>query len=358
MVRGDGTLLGMTYRREEQVVAWHQHKIGGVSGSATITVTDYANIIVGTKLVLTKSDGTSVTFTSEASSGDAPAETLGWRPNESNDTTADNIYTAINAHADFTVANPAANVVTVTETTRAGVGYLSISTQDKVRLAVTSESIALVESIASIPGTSEDELWMIVQRRVNGSTVRFIEYIKSFDFGSDIEDAFYIDSGLSYDGAAATTLSGLTHLEGESVAVVTNGSSHSNKTVSSGAITLDRSTTKAHVGLNFNSTLKTMRIEAGATDGTAQGKIKRIDNINLRLYRSVNALIGGATDTLDRIPFRSAADSMDTAVPLFSGDKELEMPTGYDQAGYVVVRQDLPLPMTVIAIHARVQTYD
>ena len=101
-----------------------------------------------------------------------------------------------------------------------------------------------------------------------------------------------------------------------------------------------------------------MRIEAGSTIGTAQGQIKRIDEVNLRLYRSVNALVGGSTANLDRIPFRSGADAMDVAIPMFNGDKEIEMPVGYDQDGYVVVRQDLPLPMTVIAIHARVQTYD
>ena len=116
--------------------------------------------------------------------------------------------------------------------------------------------------------------------------------------------------------------------------------------------------TKAHVGLNYASTLKTMRIEAGATDGTAQGKIKRIDDVVLRLYRSVNARVGASTTGLDRIPFRSGADEMDVAIPLFTGDVELEMPAGYDQDGYVIVQQDLPLPITLLAIFARVQTYD
>lgn len=121
------------------MVAWHQHRLGGVFGAATVTVTDYANIAVGTEIVVTKSDGTEVTFTSEAISGDAPSETNGWRPNESNDTTADNIYTAINAHADFTVANPAANVVTIRETLRAGVSPISVSSQDATRLATANE---------------------------------------------------------------------------------------------------------------------------------------------------------------------------------------------------------------------------
>ena len=57
--------------------------------------------------------------------------------------------------------------------------------------------------------------------------------------------------------------------------------------MSSGSVTLDRSVTKAHIGLSYNSTLQTMRIDAGGTEGTAQGKIKRIHDITLRLFRTV-----------------------------------------------------------------------
>ena len=101
-----------------------------------------------------------------------------------------------------------------------------------------------------------------------------------------------------------------------------------------------------------------MRLEAGSTDGTAQGKIKRIDEVTARFFRTVNAQVGGNTATLDRIPFRSGADAMDVAIPLFDGDKEIEFPSGFDQDSFVVVRQDLPLPMTIIAVFARVQTFD
>ena len=357
-VRNDGVLIGMTYRREEQVIAWHRHIIGGVSGNAQVTVTDFANIAVGTELKLTKSDGTVITFTSEAVSGDAPAETLGFRPNESNDTTADNIFTAVNAHADFTVENPSAAVVTIIETTRAGTGFLSIDSTDDVRLAVTSQSNALVESVATIPGDDEDEVWIVVQRTINGATKRYIEYMKAFDFGTDIEDAFFVDSGLTYTGTSATTLSGLSHLETENVHTLTNGATTNNETVASGAITIDIATTKAHVGLPFSSTLQTMRLEAGATDGTAQGKVKRIDEVTVRLFRTVNALVGGDLTTLDRISFRSGVDLMNIAVPLFDGDKQIELPSGFDQDGFVVVRQDLALPMTLIAVIARAQTFD
>ena len=78
----------------------------------------------------------------------------------------------------------------------------------------------------------------------------------------------------------------------------------------------------------------------------------------MRFFRTVNALVGGQETELDRIPFRSGADAMNVAIPLFDGDKEIEFPSGFDQDSFVVIRQDLPLPMTVIACFARVQTFD
>ena len=66
-VRDDGELIGLTYQREQQVTAWHRHIFGGRFGNATITVTDFANIANGTRVILTKADGTTTTFTSATS---------------------------------------------------------------------------------------------------------------------------------------------------------------------------------------------------------------------------------------------------------------------------------------------------
>ncbi len=182
-----------------------------------MTVSDYANLAVGTTLKFTKSDGTTVTFTSEAAGGSAPADTsLGFRPNESNNTTADNIFTRMNAHADFTVANPSAAIVTIEETNPSATGFLSCVSSDTTRLTTTNQTHALVESIATIPGDlNEDAVYMVVQRTINLGTKRYIEFFAPFDFGSSAEDAFFVDSGLSYTGTAATSMSGLNHLEGE-----------------------------------------------------------------------------------------------------------------------------------------------
>ena len=157
---------------------------------------------------------------------------------------------------------------------------------------------------------------------------------------------------------AALTLSGLTHLEGETVSILGDGSVHPDKTVSSGAVTLERYVTKAHAGLAYNSTLRTLRVDAGSRIGTSQGKIKRIHELTVRLRRSVGLKVGRNADNLDVVPFRSSATAMDSPIALFTGDKEIELGGNYDTDGQLTIRQDQPLPMNILAVYATLSTFD
>ena len=217
----------------------------------------------------------------------------------------------------------------------------------------------LVESIATLPGdNAEDELYMVVKRTIGGATKRYVERLKTFDFGEDSTEAFFVDSGLTYSGSATASLSGLHHLRGLSVKALINGATHADKTVSSGAITLDVNATNAAVGLGYTSRMQTLRLEAGSVDGTSQGKPKRIHSITLRLHKTVGIEVGSSTSEVDRIPFRSSANAMDQAVSLFTGDKEVEFRGGFEDDEQIVVRQTQPLPLTVLAIYPRMNTFD
>jgi hypothetical protein len=216
----------------------------------------------------------------------------------------------------------------------------------------------IVESITAIPSGAEDQVYLSVKRTIDGSTVRHIVYLKSLYFNDDVTDAFFVDSGLTYDGSATTTIKSLNHLEGETVTILADGAAHADKTVSNGTITLDRSASKVHVGYGYTSSLETLRMEAGAEDGIAQGKIKRIHGVTARFFQTVGAELGPDTANLDRLPFRDSSMAMDEAVPLFTGDKEISFPSGYDNDAKIVIRQTQPLPMTILAIMRRSNTFD
>ena len=220
---------------------------------------------------------------------------------------------------------------------------------------------SVVESIASISGDlNEDELWCIVKRTVNGATVRYVECFSDFDFDETTSTDFkFLDSHLSYSGSATTTLSGLSHLEGQTVSILADGSVHANKTVSSGAITLDRSVTKACVGLSYDSILQTMRIEGGSLEGTSQGKIKRISKVVLRLFETVGVKVGPSLSNLETIPFRTTSSNLSAPVnTLIEGDKEIEFNDDYNSDGHIFIKQDQPLPASILAIYPTLVTSD
>ena len=122
----------------------------------------------------------------------------------------------------------------------------------------------LVESIAIIEGASEDELWAVVRRTINGEVKRYIErmeplvVIDTGEGGADdweLPDSFLVDSGLSYRGSATASFSGLDHLEGETVVALADGVVETGLVVSGGAVTLSTAASVVHIGLNYNSDL-------------------------------------------------------------------------------------------------------
>jgi hypothetical protein len=219
---------------------------------------------------------------------------------------------------------------------------------------------AVCESVAALPTDNDEyQLWVIIKRTINGTTKRYVEYLHAFDFDeTDNTDFNFLDSQLVYSGSPVTSISGLSHLEGQTVAILADGATHPRKTVTSGSISLDRSASKVKVGLPYTSLLQTMRLDAGSQDGTSQGKTKRIFDITLRIYESIGIEVGPDLNNMERIPFRSSATLMDQAIPVFTGDKEIEFRGNYETDGYVYVRQDQPLPLTILSLYPRLVTND
>ncbi len=217
---------------------------------------------------------------------------------------------------------------------------------------------AKCKSVAVIDvDTAEDQVYVIVERTIDGGTKKYVEYLSTYDFNSSLTEFHFVDSGLAYSGSSTTTLSGLSHLEGQTVKVIVDGATHPDRVVSSGSISLERSATTAKVGLGFISTLQTMRLDEGFR-GTDQTKTKRIYDVTVRFFETVGAKVGPNETNLDEIPFRDSSASMTAPVPLFTGDKETEFPSDYGTDGFVLVKQEQALPMTILALYPRLETHD
>lgn len=222
---------------------------------------------------------------------------------------------------------------------------------------------AAVESFAVIPtpdGTGK-QLWAIIQRIIDGTPQRYVEILDpTWMRGTPIADAFYVDSGLTYSGTAATVIGGLDHLEGEEVVVNAAGIAVGPLTVTSGEITLPSAVTKAQVGLAYSAGLVPSKLEAGGADGPAQGKIKRVTTVVLRVDETGRGLFIGPTlaRASTEVVAMELAQEM-RAGRLFSGDSRPQpWPGGYEQGGRIAVRHTTPLPCTLLAIGPKVTVQD
>ncbi len=209
-----------------------------------------------------------------------------------------------------------------------------------------------VEGVTSIYSqiNKRDELWAVIKRTVNGQERRYIEVMEG-DFNGQIKDAFYVDSGLTYEGALTTKVEGLHHLAGRTISILADGAVHTDTTVAQdGSIILTRPASKIHAGLSYNSIVQPMRLEGGSERGTSQTKRQRITKVAVRFHNTLGGKIGPDSNHMESIHFRSPATPMGQSVGAFSGDKSVIFPKGWNRNGLLTVKQDQPLPMTILLI--------
>jgi hypothetical protein len=328
----DGTLIGLTYQRDQKVVGWHRHVLGGTSDAAgTQAAVESVAVIPGTTdnevwvSVKRYINGATVRYVERLKEGlDATASSEDSFFVDSG-LTLDSSQTISGA----TQANPV--VLTITGHTFSNGEYID------VRNVAGMTELNGKRFIVANSATNSVEL-----TDVNGNNIDGTGYTA------------YVSGGTARE--AVTSISGLDHLEGETVTILGNGAVQADQTVSSGAITLQYRASIVHAGLGYISELETQRLEAGSKNGTAQGKIKRIHEILIRLYRSLGIEVGRRDGNIDQIPFRDSADSMDSGPALFSGDLRVDFSEGFDRKGTVYLRQQQPLPLTVLGIFAHVTT--
>lgn len=141
-------------------------------------------------------------------------------------------------------------------------------------------------------------------------------------------------------------ISGLEHLEGETVKVTSSGSVVGTETVVNGSITISSDVFTYQVGLPYKMKVRTMRLSVPQDTGTLQSKIKRIDNTTSRHIRSSGGKAGveyEGTEYLTDLETEFSTDSADN-----TPDTRLTK-GGFNEDAYTVVTSDEPLPFTLLA---------
>lgn len=202
------------------------------------------------------------------------------------------------------------------------------------------------ESVATIPVADGEEVWAIVRRTVNGSTVRYIERFDA-DLGTDAAI-----TGTHATGAATWT--GLSHLDGKEVDILADGVVMQRMTVTGGQITLGRTAKAVEIGLPYTTTIETLTPELAGGTGSAQGNSMRIAEVTLRFHETTGCELNGQV-----IPFRNFGLAvLDAPAPLFTGDHRVEK-LGWERgAATLVIQQKQPLPFHLLAVIKKLTVND
>jgi len=203
------------------------------------------------------------------------------------------------------------------------------------------ESVAVISS-----GDDEDEVWVVVDRDAG----TYIEQFQPRDWGTDQDDAWFVDSGLDYDSTATTSFSGLDHLEGETVSVWADGIVLSDEVVASGDITIDVSSERVISGLPFTAKLETLPIRADPADYAMNKKIKRLW---IDFYKTGDCKYGnGADSDLQQLYFYDGA-TLEARYDMFTSDSKLRQflfPYSGMRKQTVYLQSSKPVPLGVRAI--------
>ncbi len=210
------------------------------------------------------------------------------------------------------------------------------------------------ESVTVIPDTTEDEVWVTVNRQIESTDARYVEQFQPQDWGSDDNDAWFVDSGISYDDTETDSFTGADHLDGETVSIYADLLIESTEVVVAGAFTIDNAAERVLAGLPFTSKLETMPIVIDPQDKAANKKVKRVW---FDLYKTGAMEYGnGADSVLTTVLFFDNSliiDPAETATDFHTSrirPLDFRWVYGSTKKQSVYVESDQPMPLTIRSI--------
>jgi hypothetical protein len=214
---------------------------------------------------------------------------------------------------------------------------------------------ALFESVATIYGEdgNADEVWLTVNRDGTRAFERLDPQSYAKLEAGTVESMIYLDSSITVENdPASTAVSGLDHLEGETVSILADGAVQPSKVVSSGAITLDTAAETVIVGLPYVSILQPSKIEVAGENGTSQGKTFVCKKVHLNLWKTYGAQFADNPNSTEwfNVQGRSTDTLLGEPEPLFTGLAEITNLGNYREGVDFTLRQTLPLPCNVLAM--------
>lgn len=202
------------------------------------------------------------------------------------------------------------------------------------------------EQLCVVPEANRDALYVIVKRTIGGVDKRYIERLESREIVTFDVDSFFVDSGLSYSGAAATNFSGLGHLEGKTVVACGDGARVGTTfVVTGGAVTLPAAKTNVHIGLPITAQLETLDLDVAGANIRDKQKLVKAATVLID-ESAIGFMVGPASDKL--VPSR--LHPWETAAKSNTAPIDVPIDATWDKPGRVFIEHTDPLPLTVLGV--------
>lgn len=224
----------------------------------------------------------------------------------------------------------------------------------------TFETDGLIEDVAVLPSAEDDDVYMVVNRTISGATRRYVERLAYDTQAHGGTTNYMADSYVTVPLSASTTVTGLSHLEGETVVVwaagsaVMNGDVPQTFTVSSGQITLPETVTgTVVVGLSYDWQWQSAKLAYGVQDGAPLSRRKTLRNVAPILYKThMRGIKAGQTFTaMDYLPLSYKGETLDANTVLDVYDSQSYcIPGNWDTDTRLCLAGQAPLPCTVLSL--------
>ena len=209
---------------------------------------------------------------------------------------------------------------------------------------------AKVLSIATVREGDNNSVYVVVNRDGVFTIERLAQI---FQFEDEHKDARFLDGyAVIINDTATTAITGQTRFANQTVSALVDGATINSVDIdSSGNATLPIAGSTVVLGYKYTSRLKTVPLAAPRVGVQAdlRGAQASIFKAFLRLHRSLSGKVG--VEKLDEIDYRTPANSMDTAVPLFTGMLEQSVGSPSSRQPQLTIEMDTPQPFTLLSLH-------
>jgi len=315
-IRNDGTLLGLTYMREQQIAGWHRHDTDGL-------FEDVCVVPEGTEHVLYVMVKRTINGSTKRYIERLPSRLI-------RDVVTDARF--LDSYLEYDGTNTTSTTMTLT-----GAGWTISST-----LTLTASAGFFVAG----------DVGNVIALRIDGDSLRveITAYVSATVVSVRPERmvpvAFRTVAILTWT-KCVDELAGLGHLEGKTVSILGDGNVLPQEVVTSGTVTLDRCYGIIAVGLPIEADVESLDLDFAGAD--IRGKQKHVASAQLLVEKTRGVFVGPDVDHLEEYK-PDIPEAYGDIPALLTGLIDLNITANWDDRGRIVVRQSDPLPITLLSL--------